>query len=142
MNPRAKFRSLYFADLPALPRAVWELARARVALHRLEAAAIPVLNERARKSGTQGVSHGEIVERVSRIIPAAAGRVPWRSDCLVQAIAAQAMLAAAGVAGRIVLGVDRAQAGIEPHAWLMAGDAVVTGGPVERYTVLLGGGAA
>ena len=75
-----------------------------------------------------------IVERVAFAIRAMAARVPWRSDCLVQALAAQQWLADCGIASTIHLGVKASEAPIDAHAWLKVGDRVVIGGDVGDYS--------
>jgi hypothetical protein len=139
MEPSAKRIRLSPADALAVARAMLEVARARLILRRLGAADISQLNLRAARRARGGPPDPGLVRRVARIVPVAARRVPWRSDCLVQAIAAQNWLAAAGVAGQIVIGVDRAGSDLESHAWLQVGETIVTGGAVDRYTVFLAG---
>lgn len=119
-------------------RALVELARARWALSRLTMAEIERRNAAAQAPGPsrRGADAG-LVERVALVLPLVAWRVPWRADCLVQALAAQQWLRAKGVATRITIGADATEAkGFEAHAWLLEGDRAVTGGDVERYTVL------
>lgn len=78
-----------------------------------------------------------LVEQVSFVIPRIAHRVPWRSDCLVQALAAQKWLETAGVATRLAIGAEQSAAkGFNAHAWLKHGDRVVTGGEIEHYETL------
>lgn len=78
-----------------------------------------------------------LVERVAFAIPRVAARLPWRADCLVQALAAQRWLHHHGVASTLTLGVLRAKpADFEAHAWLAAGDRIVTGGDVSGYVPL------
>lgn len=55
-------------------------------------------------------------------------RISWRPACLVRAIAAQRVLARHRVASSLVLSVTPASgAVVDAHAWLEAGDVVVTG---------------
>ncbi len=63
--------------------------------------------------------------------------VPWRSDCLVQALAAQKWLESYGIAANLVIGVDplRPQ-GFHAHAWLTYGEELVTGSNNEGYEPL------
>lgn len=78
-----------------------------------------------------------LVERVAFAIPRVAARLPWRADCLVQALAAHRWLGRHGVATTLTLGVPRDKsAAFEAHAWLTAGDRVVTGGDVSGYVPL------
>jgi hypothetical protein len=68
-------------------------------------------------------------------IGAAARRVPWRSKCLEQAIAAKMMLRRRGVHSTLYLGVTREPTGA--HAWVRVGGWNVTGGQdVSRYAVV------
>ncbi|MCB2065903.1 MAG: lasso peptide biosynthesis B2 protein [Erythrobacter sp.] len=72
-----------------------------------------------------------------RILHRVAGRMPFRADCVPQALTARWMLARRGIATRIRIGTrrDPAQDGLQFHAWLMAGDLVVTGGQdIETYS--------
>ncbi|WP_298289306.1 lasso peptide biosynthesis B2 protein [Novosphingobium sp.] len=80
------------------------------------------------------------IARISKAIAIVAPRVPWRSDCLVQCLAGRRWLATRGIEARISLGVkqERAQDGSKSllaHAWLRAGDIVVTGGDVAEFGV-------
>jgi hypothetical protein len=91
--------------------------------------------ERAR-----GAASRERAELVGRAIARAARRTPWRSTCLVQALAAQWMLARRRSEARLRFGVARADGSeIEAHAWVESAGVLVTGGPsshVARYAVL------
>ena len=67
---------------------------------------------------------------VSWAVQAAARHIPLRFVCLPQAIAAKWMLRRRGLATTLYLGVapDRAKPdAIAAHAWLRAGDKIVTG---------------
>ncbi|TIX48964.1 lasso peptide biosynthesis B2 protein [Alteraurantiacibacter aquimixticola] len=80
----------------------------------------------------------EAVARVAWLVPRVAKRVPWRADCLVQALAGQQMLLRRGIASEIVIGADgRPDAGFIPHAWLRYGERTVTGGEIGHFEVLL-----
>ena len=61
-------------------------------------------------------------------------RVPWRSDCLVQALAARRWLARAAVASEIHLGVRKDEQGFQAHAWLKIGEQIITGGDISSYS--------
>ena len=78
------------------------------------------------------------VERVSWALAAAAARVPWRSDCLLTAMAADRWLRRHGLTPTFYLGVARpAGDRFEAHAWLRCGDVIVTGGTAVDYTPLM-----
>lgn len=77
---------------------------------------------------------------VSWAVQAVARHVPLRFICLPQAIAAKWMLRRRGIATTLYLGVapDRAKhEAITAHAWLRAGDKIVTGeSEAARHRVL------
>lgn len=78
-----------------------------------------------------------LVEVVTYAIPRVAARLPWRADCLVQALAAKRWLGRHGVATTLTLGVPPDKpADFEAHAWLSVGDRIVTGGDVSGYVPL------
>lgn len=115
-------------DLPTaldLARAGWQLAIARLRLSRFNAADLI--------TGGSAEADPALVEQISFAIRAMGARVPWRSDCLVQALAAQHWLASRGVGSRIHLGVKPSDASLDAHAWLKVGDRIVVGGDVADY---------
>lgn len=79
-----------------------------------------------------------LTRNVAYIIPRVAARLPWRADCLIQALAAQRWLGRHGVASYITIGtgLDK-DAQFRAHAWLNVGDLVITGGEISAYTPLL-----
>lgn len=121
-------------------RGLLELTRARMIFARLEASQIPVRNAAARQlSPRAGPANRERLARIGYVLPRISARLPWRSDCLVQAIAAQNWLAGYGLAGEIQIGVERPADGpFGAHAWLVHDGWVVTGGDIARYDRLLG----
>lgn len=75
-----------------------------------------------------------LLQRVTYVVPRIGRRLPWRSDCLVQALAARRWLASKGIAGVIRLGSRIGADGkFEAHAWFTVGEAVVTGWDIERF---------
>lgn len=74
------------------------------------------------------------ITRISRSVPRAAQIVPWRSDCLVQAEAARALLFRQNIRADIRLGA-RKTAGkqLDAHAWLICDGKVVTGGDITVF---------
>jgi hypothetical protein len=63
---------------------------------------------------------------------AAVRRLPWRTTCLVRAMAGRLMLAWRGTPSTLVLGVAANGETIGAHAWLMAADGCVCGGRDAR----------
>jgi len=111
-------------------------AVAELALARLRHALTPVrvlLREASARQETLNARQHALVRRVGYVVPRVARRLPWRADCLVQALAAQRWLSARGVAGVIRIGGRIGPDGaFEAHAWLTVGDDIVTGWDIER----------
>lgn len=98
-----------------------------------------VARQTASRNGT--MTRSTIAERcaeVAFIIPRLAVRLPWRADCLVQALAGQRMLLKRGIAGEIAVGTAKHPDGtFEAHAWLTYGSEVILGGDISRFSPLL-----
>ena len=78
------------------------------------------------------------VERVSWAITLAARYVPWRSDCLIQVMAADRWLRRHDVYADFHLGVAKdVNGGLKAHAWLRYGDLTVTGGRYDEFDTLI-----
>jgi len=76
------------------------------------------------------------VHRVSRAIESVSAHVPWRSQCLEQALAAKAMLRGRGISNTLYVAVAR-EVALEAHAWLRSGTVCVTGqAEFDRYTIV------
>lgn len=91
-----------------------------------------------REAASTGFDGSRRAERVRIAIARAQHRVPWRSDCLVQALAAKHWLDRLGVSTKLVVGVNPgAGQGFEAHAWLTHGEKIVTGGNVGGYQPLV-----
>jgi len=79
-----------------------------------------------------------VVKRVSRAVTLAARYVPWRSDCLIQVMAADRWLRRLNVRGDFHLGVAKDPHGdLRAHAWLRYGDLTVTGGRFDEFSPLI-----
>lgn len=123
---------------PPLGRAVLELAVARM---RLEADhSRHLLNAKlARRSPPVALTSDQarLVDQVAFAIPRIAQRLPWRADCLVQALAGERWLRRRGVTAQIIIGVNKdGLAPLDAHAWLEAGGRIVTGGDIAAYSPL------
>lgn len=135
-------------DIPWLAgyglRGLAELIRARLIFSRLEARAIPLRNRNAIQHSVRdiAISHAKLA-RISYVLPRISDRLPWRSDCLIQAIAAQNWLLAKGGASEIQIGVENPKDGpFGAHAWLIHDGLVITGGDIEKYSVILADSSA
>jgi len=95
-------------------------------------ARIQLLNERAASLPRAAQQYQQrAIERIGFVIPRVAARLPWRSDCLIQAVPAQRWLASCGVASAISIGVDR---GLMANSWLTPGSSMTKpSSPVARF---------
>ena len=119
------------------------LAQARIELIRLTTAQIDERNRLSARQGRVMQSAAsldiELVGRAVWIVPRVAGRMPFRSDCLVQAMAAQDFLLHFGLSSRIVIGVEGGgEKSFSSHAWLECADIVVVGGEIGQFNPILG----
>lgn len=106
-------------------KAIWLLARARID-HRLKP--IKAVLQRFESPGSRADATAAEIELVGWAINSAAARVPWRSDCLVQAMAGSMWLDTIDRGHKLNIGVRKNTAGeLEAHAWLTSGNQVVTG---------------
>lgn len=121
-------------------RAACELARARRQFHRLSARElVTIVPTESREDTNRALGQREqrLVERIAFTVPRVAQRVPWRADCMIQAMAAQSWLKRAGIGSTMCIGVKSdASEGFAAHAWLTVRESVVTGGDVSPYTPL------
>lgn len=122
-----------------LLRGTFELALAR---YRLGTQHPKQLLERARQLGQPTTmppreTHA-IAARVAFAIPRVAARLPWRSDCFIQAMAAQRWLQHSGIASTLTIGTRKDQSGaFQAHAWLTYNDQIITGGDISGYVPLI-----
>jgi hypothetical protein len=125
---------LSLMDWCDLAVAVSELAIARVKLGR--SSVEELLKEQAPKYPASG-RHAERVRRVQIAIARAHHRLPWRADCLVQALAAHRWLCRYGIATKLLVGsIGNMQQPFKAHAWLTHEGLAVTGGDAREYTPL------
>jgi hypothetical protein len=130
-------------DPLSVMRGVVELARARRKLGRIRSTDVAALNARAHTLACDRAGRdpprADTVDRIAVVIANVARIVPWRADCLVQAMAAQHWLASHGLASRIEIGLPPVKTEpFEPHALLVHRGTSVTGGEVTDYSILLG----
>ena len=129
----ARRRDIGAGDALHLAVATFELARARADHARLplaELVAAPALAPHPPRRPADA-------QRIARAIAAAAARVPWRSDCLIRALAARRWLARHGCAAQLHLGVARADEGLAAHAWLTLDGRPLLGGDGAGLTPIL-----
>lgn len=124
-----------------LARATLELAMAK---RRLGSRTARELLLSAQQDGP-GDAHQALTERQRRLaariafaIPGMGARVPWRSDCFIQAMAAQRWLRRGQIGSALTIGVRKEpNAQFAAHAWLKVGDVVVTGGDISGFQPLV-----
>lgn len=79
------------------------------------------------RSGAEARS-AAVIRRMER----QAESLPWRSTCLVRALAGALLLRRRGIIGTAVrFGVRKTDGRLEAHAWLLLGDTVLSGDGVE-----------
>ena len=133
---------------PPLPRlillamiAAADLAAGRLALRTIKPTDVIERNRKIAAAAQANLSAERLAaacEEAGFIINRVAARMPWRSDCLVQALAGQRWLARAGIASEIVVGATKDETGaVAAHAWLRSQGRIVLGGDIEVYRTLL-----
>jgi hypothetical protein len=133
----SKLSQLTWREWTDLFRAVLALGQARLRLPSLEAAQlmqIQIAPEKSAQSVSPNAQLADSIARVTWATPKAARIVPWRSDCLVQARAAQSWLKQNGIQSEIKLGARKLPNGqMEAHAWLVCEGEIVTGGDITSF---------
>jgi hypothetical protein len=132
-----------FFELPPADRRLWIRAWLWLVVIRLWLWLSPFSGQRGLLSRLSQAPAGgrqadaSLPERVGWAIAAASGYVP-QTTCLIQALAAQALLKRGGFPARLRLGVGRnAQGQFQAHAWLENDGRVIIGdSEVERYRPL------
>ena len=126
-------------DLPRLlardvARAAAELAIARFRLATSNPATLVSPGTSPPRPQNGDPAGAAILDRVAWVIPRVAARLPWRADCLVQALAARRWLDRKGIATTLVLGARPGDVtGVHAHAWLRHGERVIIGGEVDDF---------
>lgn len=78
-----------------------------------------------------------VISLVSRAIARSRKIIPWKNQCLTEAIAAKLLLRRRGVVSTLYLGVNRDNNKMTAHAWLCCGKLFVTGKRgMEKFTVV------
>ncbi len=153
MGPAAKFLSLSRRDRGLLVAAALTLARTAIGLRTIGFDAM-----RRRAAGTVPGRHSHSwcgppprrtvapppADRIAWSVGAATRVVPGGSNCLVRALATQAMLTRHGYPSELKIGVRKADHDrIAAHAWLECADAIVVGDfELDSYTALRAPAAA
>jgi hypothetical protein len=114
--------------------ATWDLARARLELSSVAARSFTRPGNRAPLTAD---APSDRCDALVRAISRAAAIVPWRADCLVQALAAKRRLEQRGVRCSIELGTRLTADGqLDAHAWVQVGGRTVLGASDAPYPLL------
>lgn len=132
---------LTLADWCYVITAFFELLIARIRHGRLAPAAI--LRELQNQCST--LEHRQTpqqsvlnIKRLSWAITHTARYVPWRSDCLIQTMAAHHWMRRYRLTPDFFLGVAKDEHGVfSAHAWLRHGDLTITGGRSDGFSPLI-----
>ena len=90
-----------------------------------------------QSSGPVGNDERFDINYASWALAVASRHVPWRADCLIQAMAAHRWLKRHGLVSEFYVGVAKQNGGaLIAHAWLKVGDLNVTGGSVSQYSII------
>lgn len=134
---RGDARQLSQLDRRGIADLAWaavELAFARLRLHSAHARKLIAMAAGQKSAPPLEPKQDAIAARVAFAIPRAAARLPWRTDCLVQALAGERWLARSDIPSTLFIGIPGEREGeFEAHAWLKAGERVVTGGDIEGF---------
>ncbi len=128
-------------DRRLLVRALCVVFAFRVALRVMEWSRIRALA--ARSEGRSAALAKRAPARLAWAVRAAARRVPG-ATCLTQSLALRHLLAKAGHAAEIRIGVATGHGGLDSHAWVVCHGTVLAGdtGDLERYQQILSMGTS
>lgn len=131
----------HLSHVALVPRAALELTCARIRLIRLKPQdilrlnSLPFIEERARLCEPDKLKSK--MTKILYVLPRVAARIPWRSDCLIQALAAQHWLSKYGILTKVEIGVQKDQTtGFRAHAWVLLDGLPILGGEVSDFTPL------
>ena len=135
MGTVSRFRKLSYGNLHLLSEAVFWVGVIRFIVYFFPFRTLTLLIGRPVKVGegctTTSLSLQGTGKKVAWSVRAVSRRVPWESQCLVQAASARMMLSRRGMPSTLYLGVRREspqEGGMKPHAWLATGSSVILGG--------------
>lgn len=134
----ARLWRLSWPDRALLVEAFVFLAAACIALRLVPfRRLVPHLGVVTSDASPPGGAAGGLPARIGRAVQVVARRVPWHTQCLTEAMAAQWMLRRRGLPGVLHLGVQKAGDTMTAHAWTSCHDEYVVGGAgAERFTPL------
>ena len=140
MNRLTKFARLSGPDrLLFLEAALW-LGIARLGILIIPFRRIaPFLGKHMTESPQRiALAHRGLAKRISWAVKTASRHMPWKSRCLVQALAVKGMLKFRRIPSTIYLGLAKDEhEDLKAHAWLRSGKMVVVGTPgIDHFSVV------
>ncbi|AIQ45094.1 stage V sporulation protein S [Paenibacillus sp. FSL R7-0273] len=127
------------AVLALLPEALWYLFIARIRLLFPFACTAPRLGRQSQETaGEVSARDAHTIKRITRAIRGGSRLTPWKSTCMVRAVAALGMLEKRGIESTLYMGVARDKQGqMIAHAWLRSGPYYVSGDDAMRGFVVV-----
>ena len=125
-------RKLTYYEWRLLPGAFFELTAARFKVSFLPGRKWSLRTNSDKPDVISNInrnSETENPEVIARLIESLALRLPWKSACLVNVLAAHRILKRRGIEHKVHFGVKKNKAdNLEAHAWLSVRDEVILGG--------------
>jgi hypothetical protein len=135
-NLLPKFAKLKSSDKRMVFEAVFFLFIARMTILFLPYKVLKYFLGKYKNDTENANFDSRTVRRVSNIIRAVSKRLPWKCNCLPQAITAKQMLKLRRINSKLCLGMGKdANKKLIAHAWLITGSQNVTGCAIkEEFT--------
>lgn len=122
-----------------VPEALWRLFIARIRLLFPFARTAPQLGLQSHETAMLSQA-GDVlqIQQITRAIRAGSKVTPWKSTCMVRAVAGLKMLEKRGIESTLYMGVAKDKQGqMIAHAWLRSGPYYVSGDDVMRGFVVV-----
>lgn len=136
MNKFYKFLRLPWRTRWVLVEAFCLLAVARAASYWLPFRFLRPYLGVAQREERGGVSPAQqyTLQQVGWVVRGVSRYTPWTSNCMAQAMTGKWMLRRRGIPSTLYVGVCKMDERFAGHAWLCAGEEIITGGgTLERY---------
>ena len=79
----------------------------------------------------------QVIYKISRAIVRSRRVIPWKSQCLTEAITAKVMLRGEKIKSTLYLGINKKNGDMTAHAWLKCGGTWVTGRKgSDQFTII------
>jgi hypothetical protein len=139
MDVLLKFWRLSWQDRVLLVETILSLAFAGIVIAVLPFRLVGVLAARPiRRPTPVGQEREYEMGRVRWAIVTTAARVPWRSLCFQQSLAAQVMLRRRGISSVLYYGAAQDErSGLHAHVWVRYGETDVIGGEIADHFAVL-----